>query len=43
VVVNRVEATSEHRRSVAGPSGSELSHPVAPPSEGMCARANTDI
>ena len=29
--------------SSAGPSGSELSHSVAPPSEGMCTRANTDI
>ena len=30
-------------RSSAGPSGSELSHSVAPPSEGMYTRANTDI
>ena len=28
-------------RSSAGPSGSELSHAVAPPSEGMCTCANT--
>jgi hypothetical protein len=28
-------------RSSAGPSGSELSHSVAPPSEGMCIRPNT--
>jgi hypothetical protein len=27
----------------AGPSGSELSHSVAPSSVGMCTRANTDI
>src|SRR5215218_9693692 len=28
-------------RSSAGPSGLELSHSVAPPSEGMCTWANT--
>src|SRR5688572_15595640 len=28
-------------RSSAGPSGSESSHSVAPPSEGMCTWANT--
>src|SRR4051812_42967699 len=27
-------------RSPAGSSGSELSHPVAPPNEGMCSRRN---
>ena len=30
-------------RSSAGPSGSELSHPVAPPSEGMCTRPDEAI
>jgi len=30
-------------RSSAGPGGSELSHPVAPPSEGMLRRSNTVI
>ena len=30
-------------RSSAGPSGSELSHAVAPPSEGMCTCANTAV
>ena len=30
-------------RSSAGPSGSELSHPVAPPSEGMCTCPDTVI
>ena len=30
-------------RSSAGPSGSELSHPVAPLSEGMRRRSNTVI
>ena len=28
-------------RSSVGPSGSELSHPVAPPSVGICTRAST--
>ena len=28
-------------RSPAGSSGSELSHSVAPPSEGMCGRRNS--
>ena len=28
-------------RSSAGPSGSELSHPVAPSSAGMCTRSTT--
>jgi hypothetical protein len=28
-------------RSSAGPSGSELSHSVAPPSDGMCTRWKT--
>src|SRR4051794_7312579 len=30
-------------RSSAGPSGAELSHSVAPPSEGMCRHPNTVI
>jgi hypothetical protein len=28
-------------RNSAAPSGSELSHSVAPPSDGMCTRAST--
>ena len=30
-------------RSSAGPGGSELSHAVAAPSEGMCSRSKTTI
>ncbi len=35
--------TTTRPRGSAGPSGSELSHSVAPSSVGMCTRANTDI
>ena len=31
------------RHNSAGPSDSGLSHPVAPPSEGICTRAKTVI
>jgi hypothetical protein len=42
VSVQTFTRTTWPRRS-AGPSGSELSYPVAPPSEGMCRRSNTVI
>ena len=35
--------TTTWPRSSAGPSGSELSHSVAPPSEGMCTARMTVI
>src|SRR5215213_1579058 len=40
VRVQKSTRTTWPRRS-AGPSGSESSHSVAPPSEGMCTLANT--